>query len=224
MTPPAAIIFDCDGVLVDSEIIALEAELSLLAQHGVRFDPIAYRRRFLGTAQAAFFAMLAEDVAAQGRTLPPTFRDELKARVRAEIDARLAAVPGAAAAIAAVAQPKAVASSSTAAGLERKLKKTALWDAFAPHVYSADLVGHGKPAPDIFLHAAAALAIAPAACVALEDSVNGVLAARAAGMTAYGFIGGAHCDEAAGDALREAGAVDVLADWAEAETLFRQWR
>lgn len=224
MTPPAAIIFDCDGVLVDSEAIALEAELAALAQHGMQYDPIAYRRRFLGTAEAAFFAMLDEDAAARAITLPATFRSDLRRRIRDAFEERLNEVPGAARAIACVTQAKAVASSSSTAGLERKLKKTALWDAFAPHVYSADLVARGKPAPDIFLHAAAALGVAPSACVVVEDSVNGVIAARAAGMVPLGFVGGGHCDDGAADALRDAGAAAIFADWAEAERAFLGWR
>jgi len=224
MTPPAAIIFDCDGVLVDSETIALEVEMETLALHGMRYDPIVFRRRFLGMADAAFFAEIEADAHAQNITLPPSFRADLRTRVRAAFDDRLFEIAGAARAVAAVAQAKAVASSSSTAGLERKLKKTALWDAFAPHVYSADLVGHGKPAPDIFLHAAGALAAPPAGCIVLEDSVNGVLAARAAGMTAWGFIGGGHHDSGAADALRTAGAARILEDWAEAEVLFAAWR
>ena len=89
--------------------------------------------------------------------------------------------------------PKAIASSSSREGLERKLKQTGLWEHFAPHVYSADHVVHAKPAPDLFLHAAAALDVAPAECLVLEDSVNGVIAARAGGHDGVGLSGRRPC-------------------------------
>jgi beta-phosphoglucomutase-like phosphatase (HAD superfamily) len=106
-------------------------------------------------------------------------------------------------------------------GLERKLKRTGLWDHFAPHVYSADHVVDAKPAPDLFLHAAAALATAPADCLVLEDSVNGVIGAKAAGMTVWGFLGGGHATDALGDHLLAVGASRLVRDWAEAARLLR---
>ena len=104
-------------------------------------------------------------------------------------------------------------------GLERKLKRTGLWEHFAPHVYSADHVVHAKPAPDLFLHAAAALQVPPADCVVLEDSVNGVIAARAAGMTVWGFLGGGHAHDGLGERLLAAGAELLVRDWAQAARL-----
>ena len=92
--------------------------------------------------------------------------------------------------------PKAVASSSETHQLDYKLRKTGLWDLFAPHIYSADHVTHAKPAPDLFLHAANALGVAPSDCLVIEDSVNGVKAALAAGMRVWGFAGGGHMDDA----------------------------
>ena len=97
-----------------------------------------------------------------------------------------------------------------------------LWDHFAPHVYSADHVAEAKPAPDLFLHAAAALGIAPADCLVIEDSVNGVLGARAAGMTVWGFLGGGHIHDGMGPRLAQAGAQRIVADWSEAIALFKR--
>jgi len=91
-----------------------------------------------------------------------------------------------------------------------------LWELFAPHVYSADHVVHAKPAPDLFLHAADALRVAPAACLVLEDSTNGVAAGRAAGMRVWGFTGGGHMDDASGARLLSAGAERLIANWPEA--------
>ena len=105
-------------------------------------------------------------------------------------------------------------------GLERKLKRTGLWEHFAPHVYSADHVANAKPAPDLFLHAAAALEIEPGACLVLEDSVNGVMAAKAAGMTVWGFLGGGHAHDGLGQRLLVAGAERLVKDWPQAARLF----
>ena len=116
----------------------------------------------------------------------------------------------------------AVASSSTKSRLDFKLKRTGLWDHFAPHIYSAEHVTHAKPAPDLFLHAADALAVPPSQCLVIEDSVNGVLAGRAAGMRVWGFGGGGHMTDRLTARLSEAGAERIVADWAEAEELFNQ--
>ena len=230
VTPPlpvsvqkiAAVLFDCDGVLVDSEVIALEVELAMLAELGLPFERADFAARFLGTHDDAFFAALdADSRARRGEPLPPGWPDEMYARRRAEMARRLTVVAGAAEAVAAWPGPKAVASSSRAVFLQRKLEQTGLWDAFEPHVYSADLVARGKPHPDIFLYAAEQIGVAPERCLVIEDSANGVLAARAAGMACWGFIGGGHCDESSAAPLLRAGAERVLCSWREAEDLFR---
>ena len=128
-------------------------------------------------------------------------------------------MPGALKTISAVKLPKAIASSGSRAGLERKLKQTGLWEHFAPHVYSADHVASAKPAPDLFLHAAAALDVAPQDCLVLEDSVNGVIGAKAAGMTVWGFLGGGHAHDGLGKRLIGAGAERLVKDWPEAARL-----
>jgi beta-phosphoglucomutase-like phosphatase (HAD superfamily) len=129
-------------------------------------------------------------------------------------------VPGCAVAVSTLTLPKAVASSSGADFLREKLRLTGLLGAFDPHVYSADLVERAKPHPDIFLHAAEGLDADPARCLAIEDSVNGVRAALAAGMTVWGFAGGGHVDAQGAARLAEAGAHQVLETWAEAAERF----
>lgn len=218
-----AIIFDCDGVLVDSEVLALEVELSALAEIGMTFEPARFAARFMGMSYKAFFAALeTESLARLGAPLPDGFGERCHARYRAAIDARLTEVPGALAAIAVLDHPKAVASSSEEPMLEKKLRRAGLWDHFAPHVYSADHVAHAKPAPDLFLHAAAQLGLAPADCLVLEDSANGVQAARAAGMRVWGFTGGGHADDACAARLTAAGAERVIPGWPEAGRLFAE--
>ena len=213
-----AIIFDCDGVLVDSEKLALEVELEVLAELGLTFDRGDYVLRFMGLSTDAFHAAIDEEAQRRlGRSIAAEVRGS--ERLRQVMIAHLTEVPGALEAIAGVTLPKAIASSGSRAGLERKLKQTGLWEHFAPHVYSADHVIHAKPAPDLFLHAAAALGMAPADCLVLEDSVNGVIAAKAAGMTVWGFLGGGHAHDGLGARLLSAGAARLVRDWPEAAKL-----
>ena len=215
-----AIIFDCDGVLVDSEVLALEVELGSLAEIGLDYSRSEFVARFTGRSNEAFFALLEEDsLARRGCSLPDGFQDACHAKYRVAYE-RLVEVPGARCAVASVALPKAVASSSTREALGVKLRMTQMWDLFAPHVYSADHVEHAKPAPDLFLHAADALRIAPSACLVLEDSTNGVLAGRAAGMRVWGFSGGGHMDDALGARLLAAGAERLIRSWPEAANAF----
>ncbi len=210
----SAIIFDCDGVLVDSEVLAYEIEIALLAEHGLSFGREDYLTRFMGLSYQAFHAAMDKEAELRlGRPLPAAMREELASRLRRTMEERLTAVPGANAAVAAVTGPKAIASSSTRAALERKLRQTGLWSAFAPHVYSAEDVPRAKPAPDLFLYAAAALNMPPADCLVIEDSIHGVVAARAAGMRVWGFLGGGHADTGLGARLSAAGAEDLFENW-----------
>jgi HAD superfamily hydrolase (TIGR01509 family) len=216
-----AVIFDCDGVLVDSEILAHEVELGVLAELGLHYDLHEFKARFMGMSDRAFHAALEEDGQARlGRSIVDELAPRLAAGYAAAMNTRLAIVPGAVEAVRAVACAKAVASSSTTKGLERKLRKVALWDDFAPHIYSAEHVEHSKPAPDLFLHAAANLDVAPQHCLVIEDSVNGVRAARAAGMRVWGLMAGAHMDEPARERLIAANAERIVENWAEAAEMF----
>lgn len=198
-------------------MLALEVELAMLAEQGLTFDRQDYVTRFMGLSYDSFHEVMdAEAMKRIGHPIPHDFRAELAARLRQTMIARLTPVPGAVQAVSGVTLPKAVASSSTREGLERKLRQVGLWDHFAPHVYSAGHVARAKPAPDLFLHAAAELGIAPADCLVLEDSINGVLAGKAAGMTVWGFLGGGHADDGLGDRLTAAGASRLMGDWREA--------
>jgi len=213
-----AVIFDCDGVLVDSEVIALKVELEMLAEQGLHFDPADYAIRFMGLSTDAYHAAIDEEARLRlGRAVTESIRQS--ERLRAVMVAELTEVPGAVEAVAGLTLPKAIASSGSIGGLERKLKRTGLWDHFAPHIYGAEHVVSAKPAPDLFLHAAAALAIAPGDCLVLEDSVNGVIGAKAAGMTVWGFLGGGHATDGLGMRLLAAGAERLVRDWPEAARL-----
>lgn len=221
MRNPAAVIFDCDGVLVDSEVLAIEVEIGLLARQGLVYERPDYMARFLGLSPAAGRAALKVDAMARlGRRLDDDFHLEVHETLHHACRSHLTEIAGCGAALARLGLPKAVASSSGAAFLREKLRLTGLLDAFDPHVYSADLVARAKPHPDIFLHAAERLGVDPADCLAIEDSVNGVTSARAAGMTVWGFSGGGHMDAGSAARLAEAGADTVIGSWAEAGRRF----
>jgi HAD superfamily hydrolase (TIGR01509 family) len=198
---------------VDSEKLALEFELEALAELGLTFDRHDYLLRFMGlsTEDEEAHKRLGHSISADVRG---------SQRLRQVMTAHLTEVPGAQEAVLALRLPKAIASSGSRGGLERKLKRTGLWQHFEPHVYSADHVVNAKPAPDLFLYAAKALEIDPCDCLVLEDSVNGVLAAKTAGMTVWGFLGGGHADDALGQRLLEAGAERLVRDWPEVACMF----
>lgn len=201
-----AIIFDCDGVLVDSEILGLDDSAAYLRGHGFSWSPADLVRLFTGFRDDHFAARLAEQYRnLHGIDPNPEFFQGLIDTRRAKRN-QLKPVPGAEAALDALGFPAAVASSSRTEFLVGKMQRTGLYDFFAPHVYSADLVAHGKPAPDIFDYAAARLGADPARCLVIEDSDNGVKAGLAAGMTVWGFLGGGHCFEGHGERLLSAGA------------------
>lgn len=143
---------------------------------------------FLGTSGSHEIAYLRDHY---GVDITPDLTDH-RARLADRFRAALQPIPGIAEALAQLRGPRAVASSSSPDRLRLSLGLTGLWDAFAPHVYSATMVAHGKPAPDLFLLAAARLRADPADCVVIEDSPAGIRAARAAGMRVVGFLGGGH--------------------------------
>lgn len=222
--PFAAVIFDCDGVLVDSETLALEIEMQALAPLDMTYEHDEFCARFMGLNNPAFYAALdADRRAAQGVGLPEDFAEKHRASMWEAYANRLEIVPGAVGAVLACGLPKAVASSSGGAMLALKLARTGLDRLFAPHIYGGDRVRHAKPAPDLFLLAAEGLGVGAERCVVLEDTENGVRAGVAAGMTVWGFLGGGHIRPADGDRLIGAGAVRLIADWREAGEVFGDW-
>ncbi len=201
------LIFDCDGVLVDSELLAHAAIAELLSALGrpmtteeaLKIFSGRRLRDALATAEALLSAPIPPDVAARaGERLLATFRRELKP------------VEGLKQAIAALPYPRCVASSSTPERLKVSLETTGLAPLFGDRVFSADQVENGKPAPDLFLLAAHALGAEPADCIVIEDSVLGIAAARAAGMSTIGFAGASHASAQLAERLKTAGADTVI--------------
>lgn len=206
-----ALIFDCDGVLVNSEMIAQEVEREWLARIGLVYELDEFIRRFSGTSEAHFYQSVGADVHERtGKPMTPDFVREMGAAVDTAINTRCEAIEGAREVAIAWGKTRAVASSSRREQLDKKLMRTNLASLFGECVYSADAVEKGKPDPAIFLYAAGQLGIDPRRCVVIEDSVNGVVAAKRAGMYAIGFTGGGHCLPDQGQQLRNSGAEQVF--------------
>lgn len=207
---PRLVIFDCDGVLVDSEMIASRVLAAAVGELGHPLSPEDCRARFTGKSIASVFAELSTDI-----DLPADFADTLRRRDRDAFAAELTAVAGVADALDALAAarvPVCVASSGRSEKIRHSLTITGLIGRFDGHLFSAEQVANGKPAPDLFLFAAAEMGALPADCVVIEDSTAGIRAARAAGMRVLGFAGASHCGPGYAERLRDAGAVAVFDD------------
>jgi HAD superfamily hydrolase (TIGR01509 family) len=203
------IIFDCNGVLVDSEQIAAAVAAQEFVRAGVPMTPELVSRYFLGRRPADMFAAV-ETVTK--RKLPENFGTTVAAATIKRIRAELRAMPHVAHALTWLREAKCVASSSTLDRIRASLETTGLARFFEPNLFSASEVPNGKPAPDLLLHVAARMGVAPSECIVVEDSPAGVAAAAAAGMTAIGFIGGSHAGAKLGEDLLTAGARTIIAD------------
>jgi HAD superfamily hydrolase (TIGR01509 family) len=210
----AMIIFDCDGVLVDSEHIKSEAAARHLAELGISTSGPALIERFSGVPAPEMYRVLSLET---GVPIPPSRVEEaqaIKLRHCAEAGESLA-MPGVHECLDTLRGVAAcVASSSSPTMLERLLKQARLWDRFAPNIFSVADVTRGKPAPDLFLFAARRMGATPRECVVVEDSVAGIEAAKAAGMNAIGFAGGRHCQPDHADKLHRAGAAEIFMNMA----------
>ena len=185
--PIELVIFDCDGVLVDSERLAVRVDVQVLAALGWPLSEQEVIERFVGRSHAFF---LSEVEAHLGRRLPPAWEDEFQPLYRKAFAAHLTPVPGVVEALDRITLPICVASSGTHEKMRYTLGLTGLYERFAGRIFSVEEVTRGKPAPDLFLHAATRMGVEPSACAVVEDSRHGVEAARAAGMLAFGFAGG----------------------------------
>ncbi|MGV8855579.1 MAG: HAD family hydrolase [Devosia sp.] len=186
---PDLIIFDCDGVLVDSEPLAMRVLIAAIAAQGITVTPEDAYRDFLGRSLASISASLHDNHGEPlGETALKSMRTDLYALYRQELRAN----PGLPEILGQLDTPYCVASSSTPERIHLSLELTGLLPWFVPHIYSATMVAHGKPAPDLFLHAAAAMGVAPEHCLVIEDSPAGIAAAQSAGMAVFGYVGGSH--------------------------------
>lgn len=180
------IIFDCDGVLVDSERLAVAVEVRLITELGWAITAAEVLDRFVGRSDAF---MLGEIERTIGRPVPD-WQERYERELHQAFHDSLVAVPGIEAALDQLTTPTCVASSGTHEKMRTTLGLTGLYDRFAGRIFSSTEVAAGKPAPDLFLHAAERCGVAPDRCLVVEDSRSGVQAARAAGMRSLGFAGG----------------------------------
>jgi HAD superfamily hydrolase (TIGR01509 family) len=201
------IIFDCDGVLIDSEMLANRSEVEFFKTFGIEFDLTDYIDRFVGKNTKDVLKgiellhrmklseeswKLVEDNTSK------VFQTELKP------------ITGIFELLASTDKAKCVASSSSLERLDLTLCITGLFDRFSPHIFSAEQVDRGKPTPDLFLFAAKQMQVHPNRCVVIEDSLTGVRAGVAAGMTVLGYTGGSHIQPGYQAKLLEEGAIEVF--------------
>ena len=203
------IIFDCDGVLVDSEVISCRAHAETLTRHGYPITAEQVLERFLGVSDREARQTIEREM---GRELPDDFEAQMKQAALQRYTGELGAIPNIGEAIDAIRLPKCVASSGTPEKIHHGLTCAGLYDQLAPHIFSATQVSRGKPAPDLFLFAAEQMKAQPARCLVIEDSVPGVTGGCAAGMTLLGFHGGSHCPPGHAEMLRAAGATFTFDD------------
>lgn len=211
-----AVIFDCDGVLVDSEHIYQLAHVKFLSDLGLTVPEGQYASEYMGLPTSVYFQKLKNTYGPLlGRPFPENFETDLKAYSHDLITKTLQPIEGAKEFIENLRLSFAVASSTKLQFLHQKLTQTGLHTHFSPHIYSGEEVPRGKPFPDLFLHTAQKLNTAPQDCLVIEDSVNGVLAGVAAGMDVIGFCGGGHCGDNHHDVLVTAGAKTTVKNYAE---------
>lgn len=186
--PIDLVILDCDGVLIDSEVISARVLVELAAEHGIAFDAAHVSAHYFGHSFPTVGRHIRESF---GVDLPPSFEADYRARLLARFESELRPMPGVHGVVRRLRVPACVATSSSRPRAARSLAIAGL-DRLLPRVFTASQVARGKPAPDLFLHAAAEMGADPARCLVVEDSRPGLAAARAAGMQALHFTGGSH--------------------------------
>jgi HAD superfamily hydrolase (TIGR01509 family) len=212
MTKPDLIIFDCDGVLIDSEVLSCRCLSEVLAGYGIELGVDQALDLFLGRSVTA----VLEHYRALGHLIPEKFAADLKTGVRAAFLSSLCPVEGVRSVLEDLRIPHCVASSSDVDRVSFSLSLTGLAPHFDRRLYTSQMVKRGKPAPDLFLYAAEKMQVDPYRTLVVEDSVSGVKAGKAAGMTVWGFVGGSHYQSRDGRAiLREAAAHRVFGRMAQ---------
>lgn len=206
------IIFDCDGVLLDSEIVAARVHARAFARIGWPVSESELMRRFAGIPEAEMYEAVSHGL---GRSLPSDHEQVVESELEYALRHELKAVAGVHDLLVSVRLPKCVASNSSPARLKFCLSLTGLYDQFAPDIFSAAMVARGKPAPDLYLFAAKQMGYDPCRCIAIEDSVVGVRAAVGAGIRVIGFCGASHCGEHHAAKLVAAGAMMTIGSMRE---------
>lgn len=201
---PDLIIFDCDGVLVDSELLSCRCLSDELSEFGISLTLAQAIELFLGRSTSAITQHYRE----RGQVVPVDFPVRLKSRVLTAFEKALQPIPDVDTVLSGLRVPYCVASSSDLDRVALSLKVTGLAPPFGKRIYTAQMVQHGKPAPDLFLYAADKMGAQPARTLVIEDSVSGVQAGKAAGMTVWGFAGGSHYRGRDGQAILSGAGAD----------------
>ncbi|WFU38336.1 HAD family hydrolase [Bradyrhizobium sp. CB82] len=201
---PDLIIFDCDGVLVDSELLSCRCLSEVMSEFGIALSAEQALELFLGRSTKA----IEQHYRDLGRVVPDGFLPRFKSRVLSTLAGALQPIPGIGAVVSELNRPFCVASSSDIDRVSLSLDVTGLRPHFGDRLYTAQMVRYGKPAPDLFLYAAEKMRIDPVRALVIEDSVSGVQAAKAAGMTVWGFVGGSHYRGRDGRAILTAAGAD----------------
>jgi HAD superfamily hydrolase (TIGR01509 family) len=200
------LIFDCDGVLVDSEPLSCRIDAEILTECGVPYTAEEVARDFTGVSVKDQITRIESE---RGIRLPDDFTERLNRTLFQRFETDLKPIDGVRDAILSLPFPRCVASSSIPERIALSLRVTGLADLF-DNIFSSTQVARGKPAPDLFLHAASRMNTLPEECLVIEDSIAGVQAARAAGMRVIGFVGGSHCGPGHAEKLRQAGAPVII--------------
>lgn len=211
-TEIALVIFDCDGVLIDSEIISSRVLIALLEETGVSVDFEYFERCFLGRSFPKVVDAIRETF---GVSLPDDFKDIYRARLFEAFTVDLQATPGISGILESLSVPTCVATSSTPARVRKSLELTGLAHFFGRDVFTASEVKNGKPAPDLFLHVADKMNVVPEKCLVIEDSLPGIEAGIAAGMPVWRFTGGSHLKGRPQAADQTVPNVPVFDNWAK---------
>jgi HAD superfamily hydrolase (TIGR01509 family) len=211
MTKPDLIIFDCDGVLIDSEVLSCRCLSEALAGYGIKLRVDQALDLFLGRSVSA----VLEHYEALGHAIPQQFAAELRTGIHAAFLSSLCPIEGVSSVLEDLRIPHCVASSSDVDRVSFSLSLTGLAPHFDTRLYTSQMVARGKPAPDLFLYAAERMQVDPHRTLVIEDSISGVKAGKAAGMTVWGFVGGSHYQSRDGKGLREAGADRVFGRMAD---------
>jgi len=201
------LICDCDGVLVDSEVIADRMIVQTLAATFPHIDFESVAKTAFGQQTSRFLAGLETRF---GITMPDNFLDTIEHNIEADLAQSLTPINGVRDALQKVSLPAAVVSNSRLERVRSSLERAALTDLFGDRVFSAEQVARPKPYPDVYLHAARTLGVEPARCVVVEDSVSGLNAARTAGMKTIAFVGASHIPSGYADALRAMGITRIM--------------
>lgn len=208
-----AVIFDFDGVLVDTPHLLIETEIAYYKTHGLDYDYVHFKRHFAAHPTVISFQMVSDDLHARhGWRFDDTHLDEMVGHIKNIFEEKMTLCNGVTDLLQILDTPKAIATNSTQWQIDLKVDQTGIRPHFGEHIYCACHVEKPKPAPDLYQFAASKLGRFPEDCIVIEDSVTGATAAKAAGMTVIGYVGATHCDADDERHLLDAGASKIIHD------------